>query len=322
MNISRMNPYRLGLIALAGIVVLGGVVFAASVISWGQSSYTAVLEHTAGLRVGEDVQVAGVSSGEVKSIELDGDQVIVEFTLDSDIELGEDTTAAVRVATLLGTHYLRIDPQGGGSLDDDTIPLAQTSVPYNLQDVLEVGGQALEDLKPKLLAKALTAATDALDAGSDDLGPALEGITAIGKVVDTRITQAAELLQAARTVSDQLAASTDDIVGLMKTSQLVLDEIVRRRAELHELLIDAEALATALTAITRSAEKTIAPTLRDLNATIDTLRENEALLKEGFKVLAPSARYLANGFGSGTWGDIYLPGIAPDALTCKIQGGC
>jgi phospholipid/cholesterol/gamma-HCH transport system substrate-binding protein len=321
-SISRMNPYRVGLGALAGIVLLGGVILAASVISWGQSSYKVVLEHTAGLRVGEDVQVAGVSSGEVKSIELDGDQVVVGFTLDSDIELGSETTAAVRVATLLGTHYLRIEPKGGGSLDDDTIPMAQTSVPYNLQDVLEEGGLALQELDPKLLAQALTAATDALDAGSDDLGPALEGITRIGTVVETRMEQAGQLLEAARSVTDQLAGSTDDIIGLMRQSQLVLDEIVRRRAELHELLVDAEALATALTDITRSADRTIGPTLRDLNATIDTLRQNEELLEEGFRVLAPSARYVANAFGSGRWADIYAPGIAPDAVTCKYEGGC
>jgi ABC-type transporter Mla subunit MlaD len=108
----------------------------------------------------------------------------------------------------------------------------------------------------------------------------------------------------------------------MRQSQLVLDEIVRRRAELHELLIDAEKLATALTGLTRSAEKTIGPTLRDLNATIDTLRQNEELLEEGFRVLAPSVRYVANAFGSGRWADIYAPGIAPDAVTCKVQGGC
>lgn len=321
-SIANANPYRLGLVAIACVGLLGGLVVVFSLASFGTRDYKAVLEHTAGLRVGEDVQVAGVSSGEVRSIQLDGDQVVVEFTLDREIDLGEDTTAAVRVATLLGTHALRIDPRGGGSLPDDTIPLEQTSVPYNLQDVLEVGGQALQDLDPKLLAKALTAASDSLKAGSDDLRPALKGIAAISTIVATRMDQAGELLEAARTVSQQLSDSTGDIIGLMKQSQLVLDEIVRRRAVLHELLVDAQALATALTGITRSAEKTIGPTLRDLNSTIEVLRDHEALLREGFHVLAPSARYLANVGGNGPWLDIYLPGIVPDALSCRTDGGC
>ena len=63
-------------------------VAAISFVPFGQQDYTAILEHTAGIRVGEEVQVAGVGSGEVRGIELDGHQVRLTFTLDRDIHLG------------------------------------------------------------------------------------------------------------------------------------------------------------------------------------------------------------------------------------------
>lgn len=312
-SVARANPYRLGLVAILVLGLICGLVVLLSLVSFGTTSYTAQLEHTAGLRPGEDVQVAGVSSGEIKSVELDGDQVLVEFTLDKDIDLGQDTTAAVRVATLLGTHYLKIDPRGSGSLSDDTIPLAQTSVPYNLQDVLEVGAEKLGELDPKLLAKALSTLSDTIDAGGAELGPALEGITAVSEVVATRINQADGLLKAAADVADQLAASTDDIVGLMKQAQLVLDEITRRRDALHKLLVDANAMLTALNSITATADKHVGAALRDLDVTLNVLRRNKKQLDSAFAVLAPTVKYVANIGGNGPWLDIYAPSILPDA---------
>ena len=65
--------------------------------------------------------------------------------LDSDVDLGSRTEATVKVATLLGTHYLEVDPSGTGALADGTIPLERTSVPYNLQDVMESGARALDE---------------------------------------------------------------------------------------------------------------------------------------------------------------------------------
>lgn len=311
-NIAKANPYRLGLVAIALLGVLAGLVVVLSLVSFGKSTYTARLEHTGGLRAGEDVQVAGVSSGEVKSIELDGDKVLVEFTLDKDIDLGKDTTAAVRVATLLGTHFLKIDPRGAGELSGDTIPLEQTSVPYNLQDVLESGAEALGELDPKLLAKALTTLSDTIGATGEELGPALDGITRVSEVVATRVNQADGLLKSAKSVADQLSASTGDIVTLMKQSQLVLDEIVRRRDALHKLLVDATALLKALNSITATAEKEIGPALKDLNTTLDVLRAHEKDLKSTFDTLAPTVRYLTNVGGNGPWLDVYIPNILPN----------
>lgn len=313
LSITRANPYRLGLAAIGALVLLSGLVVAVSLMSFGTNTYRVELEHTAGLRAGEDVQVAGVSSGEVTSIELDGQKVIAEFTLNDDIELGRDTRAFVRVATLLGTHYLKIDPRGSGELSDDTIPLAQSSVPFNLQDVLEVGAEKVGQLDPKLLARALSTMSDTIRAGSDELGPALQGITRVSEVVATRVIQADDLLQAAQDVADQLSDSTADIVTLMKQAQLVLDEIVRRRDALHELLVDANHLLTALNSITRTADQHVGRALKDLDVTLDVLRSHRKDLATAFRLLAPTTRYIANAAGNGPWIDVYAPSVVPDA---------
>lgn len=315
------DPFRIGLVAIAGGLVLGLLVVLVTVVPFGARSYTAVLAQTAGLRVGEDVEVYGVPKGEVKSIRLDGDTVLVGFVVDKGIDLGDRTTAAVKVATLLGTHYLAVTPAGSGRLD--RIPLSRTSVPFNLQDVLEKGTAKLEQLDPELLAKALTEASRTLSASSDQIGPALTGIARLSELVQSRSDQTGALLAAARQVTGQLAASSTDVVGLMKQANLVIAEITRRRAAIHTLLTETTTLADNLAGIVQQTKDDMGPALRQLNAVLGTLRDEDAVLKDVLDKIAPTVRYFANATGNGAWGDLWLkdPALPPDDVSCRL-GAC
>ena len=321
--LAERDPFRIGVVAIiiGGLVGLAIVVL--SVVSFGTGSYTAVLEHTAGLRKGEDVQVHGVSVGQVTGVRLMDTTVEVSFVLDDDIELGSETTASVKVATLLGTHYLEVDPQGSGSLADGRIPIERTVVPYNLQDVIEVGATRLEELDPVQLAQALTAASETLSASGDDIGPALEGVARLSEVVSNRSGQTGELLRAAREVTDQLADSSGDIVGLMEQTNLVVGEITARREAIHRLLAETTSLARALTAIVAETKGDMEPALVDLNLALDTLNAQDEALERVLALMAPAARYVANATGSGRFIDLYTlsPALPTDDQLCRM-GNC
>ncbi len=321
---SARDPFKTGLVAIAILGLVGAAVIFLSVANFGTKSYTAVLEHTGGLRAGEDVQVHGVHKGKVTGIELDGDEVKVSFVLDSDIELGSRSEATVKVATLLGTHYLEVNPSGTGELADATIPLERTSVPYNLQDVLESGAQALDELDPELLAEALTQMAGTLGASQDQIRPALEGVARLSEVIATRSDQTGELLTAARSVTDQLAASSDDIIGLMKQTNLVITEVTSRREAIHRLLVETTELARALQAIVESTQGKLEPALRDLNDVITFFNKQDEQLQHVLDVMAPAVRYVANAAGNGPWVDLFLkdPALPADDVACQLRGDC
>jgi len=319
--LSSRDPFRIGLVAIAVGALVGLLVVMTTFVSFGARSYTALLEQTAGLRPGEDVEVYGVPKGEVKSIELAGDHVRVRFVVDKDVELGERTTAAVKVATLLGTHYLALTPAGSGRLD--TIPLARTTVPFNLQDVLERGTASLDQLDPELLARALTETSKTLSATKEQIGPALTGVARLSEAVQRRSDQTGALLAAARGVTSQLAASSTDIVGLMRQANLVIAEITQRRAALHTLLVETTTLAENLGAVIDQTRQDMGPAVRQLNAVLQTLRDEDATLKKVVDTIAPTVRYFANATGNGAWGDLWLkdPALPPDDAGCRL-GGC
>ena len=321
---SARDPFKIGLVAVVLLALVAGVVLFLSLANFGTTSYTAVLEHTGGLRAGESVQVHGVTKGKVTSIELDKNRVVVDFVLDSDIDLGSRTEATVKVATLLGTHYLEVDPSGAGELADGTIPLERTSVPYNLQDVIESGAQALDELDPELLAESLTQMADTLGASQDQIRPALEGVARLSEVVATRSDQVGALLTAARSVTDQLAASSTDIIAMMKQTNLVVTEVTSRRQAIHRLLVETTELARALESIVQSTKGKLEPALRDLNDVITFLNQQDDQLQHVLDVMAPAARYVANAAGNGPWVDLFAhePALPADDAACRFRNDC
>lgn len=315
------DPFKVGMVAVVIGVVLAMLVVMFSLVSFGTRTYTAYLAQTAGLRSGEDVKVHGVLVGKVKSVKLDGDKVKVEFTVDKGVDLGDRTGAAVKVATLLGTHFLAVDPRGSGSIT--SIPLSRTSVPFNLQDVLEKGTGALEELDPALLAKALNETSKTLNATSTNLGPALTGVVRLSDMIRSRSEQTSQLLTAARSVTDQLSGSSSDIIMLLKQANLVMAEITSRRAAIHTVLVETTTLSRNLAAIIDRTKADTAPALRQLNEVLKTLRDQDKVLKTTLDQMAPTLRYFANATGNGPWGDLYLkdPALPPDDLSCRL-GSC
>ena len=80
------------------------------------TEYTAELANASGLTSADPVLVAGVPAGRIEQISLAGDRVNVRFRLDNGQRLGDQTTAGVRLRTVLGKRYLEVIPAGSGSV--------------------------------------------------------------------------------------------------------------------------------------------------------------------------------------------------------------
>jgi len=314
--LERFSERTLGLVGVV-VTTLGALFVAAiSFVPFGQQEYTAVLQHTAGIRVGEEVQVAGVGSGEVRGIELDGHQVRVEFTLDKDVRLGRDSTAAVKVATLLGSHFLEVKPAGPGTLKDDTIALENTNVPFNLQDVIEGAAGELEDLDSASVAESLQVVADTLKDTPDETRAAIDGVARLSEVAARRSDQMSALLASADQVTGQLARNSTEIIDLLRQSTLVLEELTKRRDVIHAMLIDARRLATEVSGVLADNEKELEPLMRDFSASLVNLRKQEKNINASIEGLGTMARYFANATGNGPWMDLHVAVGLGDNLTC------
>lgn len=314
--LQKYDERTLGIAGVVGVALMGVIVALISFVPFGQSHYTAVLEHSAGLRTGEEVQVAGVGSGEVRGISLDGHTVKVDFTLDSDIKLGSDTRASVKVATLLGSHFLQVEPAGSGSLKDDTIPLAHTSVPFNLQDVIEGTTGELDQLDGVTVAKSLSVLADTLRDTPADAQAAIDGVARLSAAAAQRSDQMRQLLEASSTVTTDLAKNSQQIIDLLRQSNLVLTELTKRRDVIHAMLVDARQLAEQVTGILDDNEADLKPLMKDFNAALANLKKQEKKVTASIDGLGTMARYFANAAGNGPWIDLHVPVALWDSLAC------
>lgn len=316
MSDRRTHARRVGMVGVVGLGVLGLLVLALSVIPFGQRTYTAELEHTAGLRVGEEVQVAGVGVGEVTGIRLAKDRVVVTFTADRDVRLGRSTGVAVKVATLLGSHFLEVAPRGTGDLADARIPLARTSVPYNLQDVVDASTDALQTLDAEGLARSMNVMADVLGRTPDETRAAVEGVADLARVASRRSDQLSRLLAASNDVTGTLNRNADAVLDLLEQSTLVLGELTSRREVIDQMLSDALRMAVQVRGLLDDTEEDLDPMLRDLTTALDGLEDARDDVTKALSSLATMTKYVANASGNGPWLDLHVPVAINDNLAC------
>lgn len=317
----RFGGHRtLGIAGVVAVVLMGLAVAVLSVVPFGQKHYSALVEHSAGLRVGEEVQVAGVGLGEVRAISLHGKEVKVDFTLDSSVRLGRDSSARVKVATLLGTHFLEVTPSGSGSLPDGTIPLAHTSVPYNLQDVVEGSTQALDSIDGAKVATSMKVLADTLRDTPDEARRAIDGVSRLSRVASQRSDQMRRLLKGARQVTGDLADNNREIIGLLKQSTLVLEELTSRREVIDRMLVDSTKLATEISGLLKDSDAELEPLMRDFTTTLDSLRKQRKDIVSSVDGLSTMVTYFANATGNGPWMDLHVSSAINDNLSCTVLG--
>jgi phospholipid/cholesterol/gamma-HCH transport system substrate-binding protein len=258
------------------------------------------------------VRIAGVRVGKVDSIKLDGNKVHVGFRVDTDSEFGKDTHAAIRVKTLLGAMYLALEPAGEGQLSTDkTIPVENTSSPFDVVDAFSGLAQTSEDIDTDQLAKSLTTLADLTRNTPEEFRGALKGVSALSETIASRDTQINSLLTNLDRVSTVLDARDDDIVSLMRDSDTLFQALVARRDAIHNLLVSTASLSEELTALVTQSRADLKPALNHLESVVAVLNKNEDNIDNSLRLMAPFYRVFANTLGTGPWFDTYIMNLPP-----------
>lgn len=323
--LNRYRPLWLGVVAAAvGILLMAGT-FAFGSLGLGDDGYEAELAHTAGVRPGDEVRIAGIGVGQVTGARLEGDHVVVAFRINGDVRLGRDTTAVVKLATLLGGRYLELRPSGPGSLDGDRIRLANTSVPFDLQQAIELSTPAIEGLDAAKLRRALEAVAGNLHGNGAAVSQALDGITRLSELISNRDVQIGQLIGSADAITTMVNADKAALFTMMSQADGLMTVLLDRRELIRGILNDFRTLTTQLRDVLGENRAQLEPFFANLAGVTDILRRVGDALDRALEVIAPTARYVNNAFGNGPYGEIYLPyAIFPDNLLCTagVVTGC
>jgi phospholipid/cholesterol/gamma-HCH transport system substrate-binding protein len=305
------NPVIIGAIGLGVIAAMLLLAFNIDKLPLlGGTSHSAALSEAGGLKAGDDVRIAGVKVGKVSAVDLDGDHVRVDFKVDRSTHLGSTTSASVRIKTILGQKYLSLDPSGKGELTAE-IPLSRTTPAYDVVEAFSDLARTTGGIDTDQLANALDTVATTFRDSPENVRTAVAGLGRLSRTIASRDDQLRELLDHANGVTGVLSARNKELVTLLGDGDLLLQELRKRRADIHTLLVSTVTLSQQLTGLVRDNRAAIRPALQNLKNVLATLEANQANLDRSIRLLAPFVRVFANTTGDGRWFDTYIQNIVP-----------
>ncbi|PRX43917.1 phospholipid/cholesterol/gamma-HCH transport system substrate-binding protein [Prauserella shujinwangii] len=323
-SFSKRNPVPIAIVGIV-LMVLGTVAALNSddlPIIGGGTTYTAHFSEAAGLTSGDEVRIAGVKVGEVSDVGLDGDQVLVAFRV-KDAWVGDRSTAAIKIKTLLGQKYIALDPVGDTPLDpSDTIPKERTVAPYDVLEAFRGLSQTVDAIDTEQLAQSFDALSDTFANTPDDVRGALTGLSRLSDTIASRDSQLATLLANTRQVSQTLVDRDQQLTKLLEDGNLLLEELSRRKEAITALLDGSRQLATELQGLIDDNNEQLDPVLAQLDQLTNMLHRNQEALGEGIRRFAPFVRVFTNTIGNGRWFDNYICGLLLPSVGPLNEEGC
>lgn len=276
-----------------------------------------------GLKGGDVVMISGAEVGKVRSVHLEGNKVVADLVLTGSApRLGTSTKARIITITLLGRAAVELVPGGAGALGaGDTIPRDRTTSPYNITSALNDLTTTTQSIDKKQLADALRQSTQTLQGTRDDIGPALQGITAVSSAVADNDEDLRTLLARASRVTQVLASRNDKIDTLLGSGGSLLKELDARQDVVVRLLESVKELSAQLTGVVGENKATIGPALDELNRIVNVLNENKASLQGALTGLNGYATAFGEAVSTGPWFDAYIQNLtAPSSLVPILSG--
>jgi phospholipid/cholesterol/gamma-HCH transport system substrate-binding protein len=222
---------KLAIFTVASILVTGLLVAIMGNVGFGGGrEYRAVFSNASMLQEGDDVRIAGVNVGDVRSVDhYERTHAIVTFRIKDEIDLTTASRAEIRFLNLVGDRYLALergsDAEAQPLEPDGTIPIEQTSPALDLT-VLFNGFQPLfQALRP-----------DQVNELSLNLVQVLQGE---GGTVASLMEKTASLTN---TLADR-----DRLIGQVVTNLTqTLDTVDQRREQLGQLITELKGWMTDL----------------------------------------------------------------------------
>lgn len=251
---SRMAEFKVGItVILAVIVLLGSIIWLKSVsLHESKRVWTVTFPSTGGLATSDEVQVNGMRKGQVKAMKLDGDHVVVDLELASDVKLTRDSQVIIRSVGLMGEKVIAVELRTSGAVyaPHDTIPGVYEP---DLGEVMGKAGttiEALNQLSVELRDLATSLNRDGkLRQAIDDFATTSSDLKHV--VADNRARLDATLSDVASTAHTAKSLTTDRQEQLKKTIDdfsEAADKMVAMSGRLDSLLVETRSMANRVNA--------------------------------------------------------------------------
>lgn len=307
---------------LLAVVALGAINFSKLPLINDHTGYGAAFADSAGLAQGDPVSVAGVDVGTVSGLSLSGSHVLVRFTVQNGVRLGDRTNASAKVLTPLGQEYLDLEPAGKGQMAAGAvIPQGRTHETQTLVSTIRAGADVVQGIDLQQLVQAMAVTNQDLEAiPPGATSSLLKGLSQLSDVIASRSGELAQLVQNVSQLTATLRQHGTQLFSLIGQSDLVLQVLNQRHAAIDQLLKSTSTLTQQVEALLAAHQAQVGPLLSDLQTVSGVLAKDGDDIEAAIPLLTAANKYLANVTGSGAFGDFVMPaGLIPDNIIAQCS---
>src|SRR6476659_5243091 len=309
------NRVRNGLLGIVVLLIALGVgqSFASVPMLFATPTYYAQFSDTGGINTGDKVRIAGVDVGRVRSMNIDGDKVVIGYSLGG-TQIGTDSRAAIRTDTILGRRNIEIEPRGTKPLRANGIlPLGQTTTPYQIYDAFFDVTEASSHWDTETVKRSLNVLSETIDQTYPHLSAALDGVARFSETVGKRDDQIKQLLANANQIAGILGSRSEQVNKLLVNAQSLLGAINERQYAVSMLLERVGSFSEQVKGFIDD-NPNLNHVLEQLRVVSDVLRERRFDLMDTLTTVANFVASLGEAVASGPYFKVMLVNLLPGQI--------
>jgi phospholipid/cholesterol/gamma-HCH transport system substrate-binding protein len=268
---------------LAAVLVLAACDPQTATAPTGDLTLVAHFDDVQDLVRGHTVQVANVTIGSVRSVELDGHRALVTMSIVDDQDVPEGTTAIVRRTSFLGEFYIDlVFPDGGadGPFLASGDEITDTSTERDIEQLASQAEEVIRAVGADDVAGVIDAGAGAIGGNGGTINTAVDDAEVVLGVLADQSAQIGSTIDDLAALGSALAPRSDDIAVL-------IDELAAATAEVtgsRDRIIDAVEALVSLASTT--TDVILVPHTDRLSQTLEELQPLLGTLTDRTEVLA------------------------------------
>ena len=305
------------LVVFAVVTILATAMLAfsiANISGGGGNNYSAIFSDVTLLQKGDEVRIAGVRVGDVKSIEIVNErEAKVEFSVDGRDWLPSTVTANLRFRNLVGQRYIDIEQgagdQGGNLNPGDTIPLSQTNPAVNLTTLFNGFRPLFQMLSADDVNKLSYQIIQVFQGQSGTISELVRSTSSLTNTVADKDAVIGAVITNLNTVLDTVNQNDDQLDSLIVNTQQLVSGLSADRDVVGSAVTSLAGLTDATAGLLEPTRPSIQGSVAALNTLATTLNAREDDLTKVVQTLPKKLDKLIRTAQQGSWFTFYLCGL-------------
>ena len=282
-------------------------------------SYAAVFADATRLGPGDDVRLAGVTVGRVRSVALTDDaRARVEFTVDESVRLTDATGATIRYRNLIGDRYLALDVPVPTAGEDralspgDTIPADRTTPALDLTAVFNGFRPLFAGLDASAVNDLSLSLVRALQGEGGTIASLLSGTGSLGETIAQRDATIGELVDDLTQVLSTLNARSGPFNRVIGNLRRLTAGLAEDRTLVVDALDGIDDLAGATDTLLARARPHLGRVVNGVGDAARRLRRHQDRLVEKIDLLPVKLNAIMRAAQYGSWFQFFNCGIGAE----------